>query len=54
MQKFDSENFAIDLFLTLFQRQAKKAQVDDNELVTRLLSLFNVEDVELINRESED
>nr|XP_042904631.1 uncharacterized protein LOC122270620 [Parasteatoda tepidariorum] len=54
MQKFDPEKLDMALFLTLFQRQAKKAQIDEGDWVTQLLALLPVEIAEIIIREPEE
>ncbi|GBO07902.1 hypothetical protein AVEN_151347-1, partial [Araneus ventricosus] len=49
---FDSKNGDITLFLSLFERQAKRAQIDTKDWVSGLLMLLPSDIVQLIARES--
>ncbi|GBN19896.1 hypothetical protein AVEN_258543-1 [Araneus ventricosus] len=40
MQKFDSQNTDISLYLTLFERQARAAGIEEEEWVSQLISLL--------------
>ncbi|GBM03861.1 hypothetical protein AVEN_231326-2 [Araneus ventricosus] len=51
---FDSRNGDITLFLSLFERQAKRAQIDTKDWVSGLLMLMPSDIVQLIARESEE
>ncbi|GBN65460.1 hypothetical protein AVEN_77603-1 [Araneus ventricosus] len=51
---FDSKNGDITLFLSLFERQAKRAQIDTKDWVSGLLMLMPSDIVQLIARESEE
>ncbi|GBM22288.1 hypothetical protein AVEN_72691-1 [Araneus ventricosus] len=51
---FDSRNGDITLFLSLFERQAKRAQIDTKDWVSGLLMLLPSDIVQLIARESEE
>ncbi|GBM23098.1 hypothetical protein AVEN_150518-1 [Araneus ventricosus] len=51
---FDSKNGDITLFLSLFERQAKRAQIDTKDWVSGLLMLLPSDIVQLIARESEE
>ncbi|GBN19244.1 hypothetical protein AVEN_31024-1 [Araneus ventricosus] len=51
---FDSKNGDITLFLSLFERQAKRAQIDAKDWVSGLLMLMPSDIVQLIARESEE
>ncbi|GBN70333.1 hypothetical protein AVEN_217675-1 [Araneus ventricosus] len=51
---FDSKNGDIALFLSLFERQAKRAQIDTKDWVSGLLMLLPSDIVQLIARESEE
>ncbi|GBO01300.1 hypothetical protein AVEN_57544-1 [Araneus ventricosus] len=51
---FDSRNGDITLFLSLFERQAKRAQIDAKDWVSGLLMLLPSDIVQLIARESEE
>ncbi|GBM29920.1 hypothetical protein AVEN_111228-1 [Araneus ventricosus] len=51
---FDSKNGDITLFLSLFERQAKRAQIDTKDWVSGLLVLLPSDIVQLIARESEE
>ncbi|GBL73905.1 hypothetical protein AVEN_230849-1 [Araneus ventricosus] len=51
---FDPKNGDITLFLTLFERQAKRAQIETTDWVSGLLMLLPSDIVELIARESEE
>ncbi|GBL92135.1 hypothetical protein AVEN_91486-1 [Araneus ventricosus] len=51
---FDSKNGDITLFLSLFERQAKRAQIDTKDWVFGLLMLLPSDIVQLIARESEE
>ncbi|GBM40219.1 hypothetical protein AVEN_183536-1 [Araneus ventricosus] len=43
IQKFDSQNTDIFLYLTLFERQARAAGVEEEEWVSQLISLLPLE-----------
>ncbi|GBO25275.1 hypothetical protein AVEN_3638-1 [Araneus ventricosus] len=51
---FDPKNGDIALFLSLFERQAKRAQIDTKDWVSGLLMLMPSDIVQLIARESEE
>ncbi|GBM25702.1 hypothetical protein AVEN_241976-1 [Araneus ventricosus] len=51
---FDSKNGDITLFLSLFERQAKRAQIDTKDWVSGLLMLLPSDIVQLIARESDE
>ncbi|GBM14030.1 hypothetical protein AVEN_72947-1, partial [Araneus ventricosus] len=51
---FDSKNGDITLFLSLFERQAKRAQIDTKDWVSGLLMLLPSDIVQLIVRESDE
>ncbi|GBN68651.1 hypothetical protein AVEN_251381-1 [Araneus ventricosus] len=51
---FDSKNGDIALFLSSFERQAKRAQIDTKDWVSGLLMLMPSDIVQLIARESEE
>ncbi|GBN13290.1 hypothetical protein AVEN_169443-1 [Araneus ventricosus] len=40
MQNFDSQNTDISLYLTLFERQARAAGIEEEEWVSQLISLL--------------
>ncbi|GBM68170.1 Retrovirus-related Pol polyprotein from transposon 297 [Araneus ventricosus] len=51
---FDSKSGDITLFLSLFERQAKRAQIDTKDWVSGLLMLLPSDIVQLIARESDE
>ncbi|GBM39808.1 hypothetical protein AVEN_45773-1 [Araneus ventricosus] len=51
---FDAKNGDITLFLSLFEREAKRAQIDKKDWVSGLLMLLPSDIVQLIARESEE
>ena len=53
MNKFDPEKSDISLFLTLFERQARKAQIEEEQWTTQLLALLPEEISEVVIREPE-
>ncbi|GBM24093.1 hypothetical protein AVEN_30240-1 [Araneus ventricosus] len=54
MQKFDSQNTEISLYLTLFERQAKAAGIEEEEWVSQLISLLPLDLAQIIIKESEE
>lgn len=54
MPKYDMKDDDIVLFLSLFERQAKRIKVDEKNWVSALLTLLPSEIVQLIARESEE
>ncbi|CAL1276574.1 unnamed protein product [Larinioides sclopetarius] len=54
MPSFDPKNGDITLFLSLFERQAKRVQIDARDWVSGLLMLLPSDNVQLIARESEE
>ena len=54
MKTFDEEKTEITLFLALFEKQAKKAKIDQSDWVFQLLSLLPMQLVEGIMRLKED
>ncbi|GBN26411.1 hypothetical protein AVEN_184625-1 [Araneus ventricosus] len=51
---FDPKNGDIELFLSLFERQAKRAQIDTKDWVSGLLMLMPSDIVQLVARESKE
>lgn len=54
MQKYDPEKSDMVLFLTLFERQARKLNIADHDFVTQLISVLPLEMAELIMREPQE
>ncbi|GBM25155.1 hypothetical protein AVEN_96710-1 [Araneus ventricosus] len=54
VSNFDPKKGHIALFLSLFERQAKRAQIDTKDWVSRLLMLMPSDIIQLIARKSED
>ncbi|GBM47553.1 hypothetical protein AVEN_90265-1 [Araneus ventricosus] len=54
MQKFDSQNTEISLYLTLFERQARAAGIEEEEWVSQLISLLPLDLAQIIIKESEE
>ncbi|GBM54811.1 hypothetical protein AVEN_263523-1, partial [Araneus ventricosus] len=54
MQKFDSQNTDISLYLTLFERQARAAGIEEEEWVSQLISLLPLDLAQIIIKESEE
>jgi hypothetical protein len=54
MQKYDGDKIDMALFLTLFERQARKLRIEDDDLVSQLLSLMPIDIAEIVIREPED
>ncbi|GBL81172.1 hypothetical protein AVEN_120022-1 [Araneus ventricosus] len=53
MQKFDSQNTDIFLYLTLFERQARAVGIEEEEWVTQIISLLPLELAQIIIKEPE-
>ncbi|GBO23257.1 hypothetical protein AVEN_53556-1 [Araneus ventricosus] len=54
MQKFDSQNTDISLYLTLFERQARAAGIEEEEWVSQLISLLPLDLAQIIIKEPEE
>ncbi|GBM14481.1 hypothetical protein AVEN_101136-1 [Araneus ventricosus] len=54
MQKFDSQNTDISLYLTLFGRQARAARIEEEEWVSKLISLLPLDLAQIIIKEPEE
>ncbi|KFM69716.1 Retrovirus-related Pol polyprotein from transposon 17.6, partial [Stegodyphus mimosarum] len=54
IQKFDPEENDVSLYLVMFERQAKRANLNQSEWVSVLLTLLPTEIVQLIMREPEE
>ncbi|GBN02871.1 hypothetical protein AVEN_153227-1, partial [Araneus ventricosus] len=54
MQKFDSQNNDISLYLTLFERQARAAGIEEEEWVSQLISLLPLDLAQIIIKEPEE
>ncbi|GBM45853.1 hypothetical protein AVEN_180721-1 [Araneus ventricosus] len=54
MQKFDSQNTDISLYLTLFERQARTAGIEEEEWVSQLISLLPLDLAQIIIKEPEE
>ncbi|GBN38397.1 hypothetical protein AVEN_200987-1 [Araneus ventricosus] len=54
MQRFDSQNTDISLYLTLFERQARAAGIEEEEWVSQLISLLPLDLAQIIIKESEE
>ncbi|GBN24062.1 hypothetical protein AVEN_58452-1, partial [Araneus ventricosus] len=54
MQKFDSQNTDISLYLTLFERQARAEGIEEEEWVSQLISLLPLDLAQIIIKESEE
>ncbi|KAF8783446.1 hypothetical protein HNY73_013605 [Argiope bruennichi] len=54
LQKFDSKNDDISLYLVIFERQAKRLRIDKTDWVTQLMPLLPSEVVQIIAREPEE
>ncbi|GBO35736.1 hypothetical protein AVEN_234701-1 [Araneus ventricosus] len=54
MQKFDSQNTDISLYLTLFERQARAAGIEEEEWVSQLISLLPLDLSQIIIKEPEE
>ncbi|GBM03421.1 hypothetical protein AVEN_260501-1 [Araneus ventricosus] len=54
MQKFDSQNTDISLYLTFFERQARAAGIEEEEWVSQLISLLPLDLAQIIIKESEE
>nr|XP_042901807.1 uncharacterized protein LOC122270040 [Parasteatoda tepidariorum] len=54
MQNFDPKEDEISLYLVIFERQAKRAEIPKEEWVTHLLSFLSPDITKLIARESEE
>ncbi|GBN63109.1 hypothetical protein AVEN_138106-1 [Araneus ventricosus] len=53
-QNFDSQNTDISLYLTLFERHARAAGVEEEECVSQLISLLPLELAQIIIKEPEE
>ncbi|KAF8795260.1 hypothetical protein HNY73_003131 [Argiope bruennichi] len=54
LQKFNSKNDDISLYLVIFERQAKRLKIDKTDWVTQLMPLLPSEVVQIIAREPEE
>ncbi|GBL88169.1 hypothetical protein AVEN_29542-1 [Araneus ventricosus] len=54
MQKFDSQNTDISLYLTLFERQARTAGIEEEEWLSQLISLLPLDLAQIIIKEPEE
>ncbi|GBN32411.1 hypothetical protein AVEN_169507-1, partial [Araneus ventricosus] len=54
MQKFDSQNTDISLYLTLFERHARAAGIEEEERVSQLISLLPLDLAQIIIKEPEE
>ncbi|GBL75384.1 hypothetical protein AVEN_117439-1 [Araneus ventricosus] len=54
MQKFDSQNTDISLYLTLFERQPRAAGIEEEEWVPQLISLLPLDLAQIIIKEPEE
>ncbi|GBM73158.1 hypothetical protein AVEN_30046-1 [Araneus ventricosus] len=54
MQKFDSQNTDISLYLTLFERQTRAAGIEEEDWVSQLISLLPLELAQIIIKEPEE
>ncbi|GBM95259.1 hypothetical protein AVEN_199259-1 [Araneus ventricosus] len=54
MQKFDSQNTDISLYLTLFERQARAAGIEEEEWVSQQISLLPLDLSQIIIKELEE
>ncbi|GBM16267.1 hypothetical protein AVEN_195376-1 [Araneus ventricosus] len=54
MQKFDPEEGDISLYLVLFERQARRVEINEDSWVSHLIGLLPYEMPQLIARESEE
>lgn len=52
--KFDSESSEISLYFTLFERQARAAEIDETQWVSELLSLLPLDLVQMVIKEPEE
>ncbi|GBO43543.1 hypothetical protein AVEN_8078-1 [Araneus ventricosus] len=54
MQKFDSQNTDISLYLTFFERQARAAGIEEEEWVSQLISLLPLDLAQIIIKKPEE
>ncbi|GBO19887.1 hypothetical protein AVEN_240187-1 [Araneus ventricosus] len=54
MQKFDAQMTDISLYLTLFERQARAAGIEEDEWVSQIISLLLFESAQIIIKEPEE
>ncbi|XP_055932090.1 uncharacterized protein LOC129962368 [Argiope bruennichi] len=54
LQKFNSKNDDISLYLVIFERQAKRLRIDETDWVTQLMPLLPSDVVQIIAREPEE
>ncbi|GBL82442.1 hypothetical protein AVEN_252578-1 [Araneus ventricosus] len=54
MQKFDAQVTDISMYLTLFQRQARTAGIEETEWVPQLISLLSLDLAQIIIKEPEE
>ncbi|XP_055942030.1 uncharacterized protein LOC129972075 [Argiope bruennichi] len=54
LQKFNSKNDDISLYLVIFERQAKRLKIDKTDWVTQLMPLLPSDVVQIIAREPEE